>query len=200
VKMLYKRNSKVCIALVIVVVLASFVGYVGWSMFHLISNAASFRDTLQKDGFTIIQATGAHFDFLWLPPPTSISCQNQTEFINEARSLNTTGRLLGGNFIYQLDIFHFYAVTPDTNFAYEYTLPNPSFLDPMLIGVSYLVDFVPILWPVLIIVILMAIALLIAQITEKGEPAQRVRFFLLSAYSAMSNGITIGSRNSKYAE
>lgn len=141
VKTLYKRNSKVCIALVIVVVLAGFVGYVCWSMFSCISNVASFRDTLLKDGFTIIQATGAHADFLWLPPPTSISCQGQTQFINEARSLNTTGRLLGGNFIHQLDIFQFYAVTPDTNFAYEYTLPHPSFLDPLLIGVSCLVDF-----------------------------------------------------------
>jgi hypothetical protein len=170
VKTLYKRNSKVCIALVILVVLASFVGYVCWSMFSCISNAASFRDTLQKDGFTTIQATSAPPDFDWLPPPTSISCQNQTQFINEARSLNTTGRLLGGNYIYQLDIVHFYAVTPDTNFAYEYTLPHPSFVDPLF--VPYF-DFAPILWPALMIVICVAIALLIAHITKIGEPAQR---------------------------
>jgi hypothetical protein len=146
----------------------SFVGYACWSSVVSFSNADSFRETLQKDGFTIIQATD--ISFLWLPPPTSISCQSQTQFINEARSLNTTyGRLLGGNFIYQLDVFHFYAVTPDTSFAYEYTSPHPIFLDPLtslfLDPLVLLLFFLFIVFP--IIFIFAVSALLIAQIIGK---------------------------------
>jgi hypothetical protein len=169
VKMLYRRNSKVCIALAIVVVLAGFVGCVCWSTLSWIS-ADSFRETLQKDGFIIIQASDG--SFLWLPPLTSVTCQNQTQFINEARSLNTTGRLLGGNSIYQLDIFRFYAVTQDTTFAYEYTLPHPSFLDP-LIDVALSPLGIIAFFVVLIIIGLAAIPLLIAQIIKKWQKLKR---------------------------
>jgi hypothetical protein len=161
--MLYMRNSKVFIALLIVVVLAGFVGCVCWSTLSWVS-ADSFKETLQKDGFTIIQAFDG--DFLFLPPLTSITSQNQTQFINEARSLNTTGRLLGGNFIYQLDIFRFYAVTNDTMFAYEYTLPHPSFLDP-LIDVAFSPLGVIAFFVALIIIALVSIPLLIVQIVRK---------------------------------
>lgn len=161
----------------IIVVLASFVGYVRWSW---ISKADSFRETLQKDGFTIIQAkSGPIPSFLWLPPRARISCQDQTQFINEASSLKTTGQLLGGNYIYQVDIFQFYAVTSDIDFAYEYVLPHPSFLDTLTyvsyqlafalnIFLYYQLGFALIFWlPVLIIVVLVVIALLMAKIIEK---------------------------------
>jgi hypothetical protein len=153
------------LALVTIVVLASFVGYVCWSW---ISKVGSFRETLQKDGFTIIQATSWPIpSFLWLPPRTSITCQNQTQFINEARSLKTTGQLLEGNFIYQLDTFQFYAVTSDIDSAYEYTLPHPIFLNALLI----VMDFSPLVifafFVVLIIIGLVAIPLLMARIIKK---------------------------------
>ena len=159
------------LALVIIVVLASLVGYVSWSS---ISKADSFRETLKKDGFTIIQAySGPIPSFMWLPPRTIVSCQNQTQFINEARSLEAIGQLVEGNYIYQLDIFQFYAVTSDIESAYEYTLPHPIFLDT-LIHMSYWVGFALFfLWPVLIIVVLVAIALLIAKIIEKRRTGQR---------------------------
>ena len=57
-----------------------------------------------------------------------------------AHSLNATGQLLGENNIYQLDTFHFYAVTSDTTLAYEYTTPYPSSLDP-LIGPSFFLAY-----------------------------------------------------------
>ena len=141
---LHGKNSKVVIAcVVIVVVWASFVGYVSWSMLAWISNVASFRETLQNGGFRIIHATSKFIpSFLWLPPRTVFSCQNQTQFIQVAHSLNMAGQLLGENNIYELDIFHFYAVTSDTTVAYEYTPPYPSSLDP-LIGelLAYLLSF-----------------------------------------------------------
>ena len=140
-KTLFRRNSKVCITVVIVVVLASFVGYGCWSMLSMISNTADFSETLQKDGFTIIQATDGPFpSFGWWPPPNIITCQNQTQFIQEALSLNATGQLLGNQdaeracLLYQLDFFHFYAVTSDTMFAYGYTPPGPSSLDALIIA------------------------------------------------------------------
>jgi len=132
---LYERNSR-CngIALVLVVVtLVGFVGYVGWSVFSWVSSFDSFLESLRKDGFTIIEAHGGttfERSFMWLPPQNVFTCQNQTQFIDEAYSLNVTGGFSAGD-IYEVDIFHFYAVTSDTVSGYEYTPPYPIFMYPL---------------------------------------------------------------------
>ena len=165
--MLHGRNSKVGLVLVLVVVM-SFVGYVGLSMLFWVSNVASFGETLRKDGFPIVQASDGSFpSFLWMPPQNVITCQNQTQFVNEARSLNTTGMFLGN--IYELGIFHFYAVRSDTMLAYEYTPPYPSPLDPLIDTIlsNWLLD-VLVSWGLAFIIIIVWAVLLISQRIKRG--------------------------------
>jgi hypothetical protein len=171
--MLHRRNSKVGIVLVLVVVM-SFVGYVGLSMLFWISNVASFGETLRKYGFTIVQATDGPFpSFLWLPPQNVITCQNQTQFLYEARSLNATGEFLGN--IYQLDIFHFYAVTSDTMLAYEYTPQYPSSLDPLIDAIlsNWLIDVLVSQGLALIIIVVWVFLLILQRIKRKAHKTER---------------------------
>jgi hypothetical protein len=79
--------------------------------------------------------------------------------------LNATGELLGENNIYQLDIFHFYAVTSDTTLAYEYTPPYPSSLDPLIGELLSYQEFLS-----LLILPFFFIATLLAVITIRRKP------------------------------
>ncbi|MGA2308296.1 MAG: hypothetical protein ABSG57_01955 [Candidatus Bathyarchaeia archaeon] len=123
-----KTKSRKFKALVIIIVVsASFAGYVCWSLVSWFGSVASFKDTLQKDGFTVIAASDffGFRDFMFLPPEITIHCQNQAQFIYEARLANSTGEW--DNVLYLLDSVHFYAIRIDnyTNefLGYEYTPP-----------------------------------------------------------------------------
>ena len=125
-----KNKSRKFKALVIIIVAsASFVGYVCWSLVSWFGSVASFKDTLQKDGFTVISASDflGFRDFMFLPPEITIHCQNETQFIYEARLANSTGVFGGGSTLYLLDGVHFYAITIDNEtretLGYEYTPP-----------------------------------------------------------------------------
>lgn len=125
-----KNKSREFIALVIIIVVSvSFAGYICWSFVSWFSSIASFKDTLQKDGFTVISASDflGFRDFMFLPPEITIHCQNQAQFIYEAYLTNSTGEWGGGSTLYRLDGVHFYAITIDNNtretLGYEYTVP-----------------------------------------------------------------------------
>jgi hypothetical protein len=131
-----KNKPRKFIALVIITVVSiSFVGYVCWSLVVSFSNITSFRDKLQKDGFRIIPASSRIVpSFMFLPPEITIVCQNQTQFIYEARLVNSTG---WGADVYLLDGVHFYAITIDNRtsepLGYEYGPPLPSPLNAVII-------------------------------------------------------------------
>jgi hypothetical protein len=112
---------------IIIVVSAIFAGYVCWSLVSWFGSVASFKDTLQKDGFRVISASDflGFRDFMFLPPEITIHCQNQTQFIYEARLTNSTGEGGGDSILYLLDGVHFYAITVDNyeSLGYEYTPP-----------------------------------------------------------------------------
>ena len=121
-----KNKSRKLKALVIIIVVStSFAGYACWSLASWFASVASFKSTLQKDGFTIISAVDG--DFMFLPPEETIHCQNETQFIYEAFLTNSTGQSRGGNTVYLLDSLHFYAITVDNRtfepLGYEYTPP-----------------------------------------------------------------------------
>ena len=88
---------------------------------------ASFEDTLTKKGFRILYAPDIHHFTKFLAPEETIQCQSETQFINEALLVNSTGAYKGANAVYVNGWVSFYAITVDnrTNRAlgYEYTPP-----------------------------------------------------------------------------
>jgi len=124
----WHKSRKFKALVIIIVVSTSFAGYVCWSLASWFANVASFKDTLQQDGFTVISASNflGFQDFMFLPPEITTHCQNQTQFIYEARLTNATG-LWTRNILYLLDGVHFYAITMDNvtgeTLGYEYTPP-----------------------------------------------------------------------------
>jgi hypothetical protein len=122
-----KNKSRKFKALVIIIVV--FAGYVCWSFVSWFASIASFKDTLEKEGFRVISARDffGFRDFMFLPPQITIHCKNETQFIYEARLTNSTGEWGGGSVLYLLDYVHFYAVTIDDrtrqSLGYEYTPP-----------------------------------------------------------------------------
>jgi hypothetical protein len=130
-----KNKSRKFKALVIIIVVSvSFAGYVCWSLVSWFASIASFKDTLERDGFRVISARDffGFRDFMFLPPQITIHCQNETQFIYEARLTNSTGEWGGSSILYLLDGVHFYAITIDDRtreaLGYEYTPPLFSFL------------------------------------------------------------------------
>ena len=127
--------SRKSFALVIIIVaLTTFVAYVTASLVVTYSNVASFKDKLQKIGFQIIPDSTLAIDFQFLPYKITIVCQNQTQFIQEALLVDSTGRLI----VYLVDGVHFYSDISRDNrtgefLGYEYTPPLPNPLDSVLI-------------------------------------------------------------------
>jgi hypothetical protein len=134
-----RNESRKFIALVIIIVVSvGFLGYVCWSLVVSFSNVAAFTDKLQKDGFTITPYSDTSLAFggvnMAFPVSVTIVCQNQTQFIYEARIINSTPM---GPFVYLMNGAHFYVVGYGSFSyewaGYEYTPPLPSPFDSMII-------------------------------------------------------------------
>jgi hypothetical protein len=122
----FKNKSRKFKALVIII--AVFAGYVCWSFVSWFTSIASFKDTLEKQGFRVVSAHDFGFrSFLFLPPQITIHCQNETQFIYQAHLTNATGPWGGSSVLYLLNYVHFYAINLDNDtrqsLGYEYTPP-----------------------------------------------------------------------------
>jgi len=131
-------RRSIVLAIIIVGLIIAFGAYVCASLVVSYSNVGSFEGKLQEIGFEINHASSRIApDLQFLPPQETVVCQNQTQFIQEALLVNSTGIFRGSSTVFLLDGVHFYAITTDNRtsmiLGYEYTPSLPSPLDAVII-------------------------------------------------------------------